>query len=179
MSATTFPNGLSFAKRSTGIGQLNVVQRVKAIRIGHADGTAETSTGFDLPSLCYVDDVFINVRTAEATGVTKTIDIGILTGDTDADPNGFGVGLSVAATGLVRAEATVTVGGTETYFSATTRGALLTTFLAGANVATDTGTNYEKPFLCANPNNTISWTPGSADFAELSADIYIVYREIV
>jgi len=127
----------------------------KKISIGFADGTTETDTGWDVPSNAVVLGVYVNVTTAEATGADKTIDVG--TGGTSDDPNGFLDGVSVASTGLVKG--TLANG-------AVTLGALL-------KIADGT-TDVPEPNVSA-AGDSVTWTPGSNDFAELAADIYFVY----
>jgi hypothetical protein len=151
--------------------------KVAKLDIAHGDGTSETDTEFDLPATCMVVDVLTAVDVAEATGATKTIDIGTLSTDS-GDADGFADALSVAATGLVRPQATVTAGNNETYYSANTRGVLLSDYLVGTDADGDFGLYREKP--CTAPGSvSVTWTPGSADFAELDATIYIIYVELV
>lgn len=90
----------------------------------------------------------IDVKTAEATGTTKTVDLGISGGDED----GFIDGLAVSATGVKRP--TLADG-------ANTMGALLEVDeSAGDLVPTD--------YVCTAAT-TICYTLGSANFAELEA----------
>jgi hypothetical protein len=179
-NGTNFPTGISVANRDRTLSsQVNRVLKTKMIRIAFGDGTTETDTGFDLPSNGFVRDVWINVVTAEATGGTKTIDIGLLASESGGDADGFADALSVAATGLVRAGVTTTTGLNETYYSANTRGVMLSDFLVGTDAASDFGLYTEHPHIMGSVTaRSISWTPGSADFAELVADIAIVYEEI-
>lgn len=157
------------------LNQGGIQRQVKKISVSIPDGTEQDSS-WNLPATAIVHDVFVNVTTAESTGTTKTLDVGLLSSESGGDADGFLDGVNVSATGIKRGVATVTAGGTESYFSSTTRGALFRSFLAGANTATDVGTNYEKPHLSsAVTAKSISYTAGSTDFAELVADIYIVY----
>lgn len=176
---TGFGGGLSVTEKSDVLAsnQLHAVTKYFVTRFEFGDGTSETDMGFDLPATAIVlPEIFINVITAEATGGTKTIDVGLLSSESGGDADGFVDGISVAATGIVEAGATVTAGGTETYYSANTLGVLLSTFLAGANVATDVGTFEKKKHLTSSVTaKSISITPGSADFAELVVDVYIPY----
>lgn len=70
--------------------------------------TTEQSTGILVPAGVAVN-VFLNITTAEATGTTKTIDIGLLSGTGDE----FVDGGSVAATGIVLGTASVLTAGDE------------------------------------------------------------------
>lgn len=150
--------------------------KVKKISITRVAAATEQDTAWDLPTKAIVLDVFLDVVTAEATGGTKTIDIGT-DGSGSNDPDGFADGLSVAATGIKRPQAAITAGGTETYFSSNTRGVLLSSFLAGANVAGDVGT-YQEFSNMTSGAESITYTLGSNDFAELVANLYIVYIEL-
>jgi hypothetical protein len=156
----------------------SVPLKVLRIPIQHAKSNAERRTGINLPAKAIVHDVLLDVQTLEATGGTKTINIGTYSVPAGGDADGFAVGVSVAAAAVVRPQATVTVGGTETYFSANTRGALLADYQAGDNVATDTGLYRERPYMTASATaKEITWTMGSNDFEELVADIVILYSE--
>jgi len=147
--------------------------KIKKIGIDYSEGTTENKTGWSLPATAIVLDVFLNVTTKEDTGGTKTIDIGT-DGSGSNDPDGFADALSVAATGLKRAGVALDGGGA--YYDTNTRGALLSSFVQGAN-ADDRGLYNEFPDLTSG-GEEVSWTPGSNDFAELVADIYIVYIEL-
>jgi hypothetical protein len=138
-------------------------------------GFAAETTLFTLPAGFMVQDCFVNVITAEATGGTKTIDVG--TAGTSNDPDGFIDGASVAGIAKVRGQATVTTGVTETYYSANTRGVLLSDYLAGTNAADDFGIYREKPDFTAG-GDPVTASPGSADFEELVADVYVIGVEI-
>lgn len=151
----------------------------KKIPVSTLASSSEKDGGWDLPADAVVLDVFVNVKTAEATGTTKTLDVGLLSSESGGDADGFLDGVTVATTGIKRGVATVTVGGTETYFASTTRGALFGTFLAGANVAGDVGTLYERPHIAGSVTaKSVSYTAGSNDFAELVADIHVLYLEV-
>lgn len=95
----------------------------------------------------------IEVMTAEATGATKTVDIGISGGDED----GFLNGASVAAV-------------------ATVKGTLLNTGQTlGVLLAVDengSGVLVPEPYICSAAT-TICYTLGSDDFEELSARLWL------
>lgn len=141
-----------------------------------AGNTVEVDTGLILPAHAIVTDVFLNVLTAEATGATKTVKVGLLSTQVGGNAQGFLNGVSVATTGIKRGVATVTAGGTETFYASTTRGALfVSNFKAGSNVAGDTGINYEHPFLSDSVTaKDVSFTRGSV-FVECVANIYVTY----
>lgn len=124
-----------------------------------------------------IQDVKIQVLTAESTGTTKTITVGTA-GDslTTNDPNGFLVGVSVAQTGLISGEPVVTEGDTETYFSSCTKGELLCYFVSGTDSANDHGFFKEKVDTLSG-GAPIVYSLGSADFNELEANILVFYSE--
>jgi hypothetical protein len=131
--------------------------RVLRIPITYADGTTETDTTWDLPTTCTVLPwVSVLVTTAEATGTTKTIDFGTLS-TASGDADGFGDGVSVAATGHIL---------TTLLNTGQTLGALLRADEDGAGALVPTE-------YCAGGGKSISWTPGSNDFAELVAELLI------
>lgn len=150
--------------------------KVAKLAVSALSNGAETSTGFTLPTKAAVYDVLLDVVTAEATGGTKTLDVGTLS-TASGDADGFIDGASVAAIALVRGQATVTTGSNTKYFSANTRGVLLSDYQAGTDVDQDEGVYIEKPCLTMG-GKTITYTAGSADFAELVANIYVIYAEI-
>ena len=173
-----FPSGVSVSNRGSGVNRELVLKHL-VIPIGYGDGTTENDTTQNLPSTAIVEDVLVNVTTAEATGGTKTLDVGLLSSETGGDANGFVAAVDVSSTGLKRPEGTFTAGTNETYLSANTRGVLLATALLGSNTATDVGTYAEKPFLTDSVTaKSVSWTPGSTDWAEFAGEIIIMYREV-
>lgn len=153
--------------------------KIKKIDITSAPTGAEQDTGWDLPAKAVILDVFIDVTAAEATGGTKTLDVGLKSGESGGDANGFLAAISVAATGLIRGKAALTAGANESYFASTTRGALFGTFLAGTNAAGDVGTCYEQPHASTSVTaKSLTYTAGSNDFIEFRGSIYVVYEEI-
>jgi len=117
--------------------------------------TSVEDTTIDLPATMVVKDLLIEVTTGVASG---EIDIGLLAGEAGGDEDGFVDGLSCAAAGIFRPKAALTAGGNETYYSATTRGALLRTFLAGSNAVEDVGTYEEKEHLCDGTAKSLTYT---------------------
>lgn len=162
MSASRFPSGLSASNKGSQIFT-EVVRKSRIIPIDFADGTSETDTSFTLPTYAIVRNVLVRVKTAEATGTTKTIDVGTNTSGVSDDPDGFLDGISVASTGLV---------GPTLVSTGQTRGALLRDDEDGAGALVP---NVD----VSSGGAVVSWTPGSADFAELEADIIIEYDEVV
>lgn len=142
------------------ISSIGAMNKVAKVGITAPDDGTETSTGFSLPAKAIVKDVFLDVTTAESTGTTKTITVG--TDSTDSgDADGFLTGVSVATTGLKKG--TVVNG-------AVTLGALLLTDL--------NGTSDVKEQDISSGGKEITFTAASANFAELEANIFIVYTEV-
>lgn len=135
---------------------------VKIALTAPADGS-ETDTGTDLPSDAIVTDVLLNVTTPESTGTTKTIDVGLLSGESNGDADGFLDGVSVASAGWVKG--TLASGGQ-------TLGALLRTDESGSSAF------VPEPHII-DTAVSVSYTAGSADFAELEADLYVRYLRAV
>ena len=133
-----------------------------------AAGQSEKDTGFDLKAGWTVLDAWIVVNTAD-TG--ETVDVGTNSSDS-GDGDGFIDGASLATTGLVYPDAVVTAGTTETYYSATTRGALLADYIAGSNTATDFGLFHKKPYTVATDIDLTFTTSDGTDTAAF--DIYLL-----
>ena len=139
------------------------IRRSQVARIRYSDGISETQTGIKLPPAAIVREVYLNVITPEATGLTKTVDVGPLSTETGGDANGYLAGVDVSTAGVKKGTLLNT---------GQTLGALLAVDESG------TGGLVPEPHVNLNGNN-ISWTPGSNDFAELVADVIVVYDEVV
>lgn len=135
--------------------------KVKTIDIDTPADGAETGTGFVLPDAAVVLDVFVHVLTAEATGATKTLDVGTDSVDS-GDADGYIDGVNVASTGIKRPSLA---------FGAVTRGVLL-------KENTGDGTAPVPIPDVTMGGKEITYTAGSADFVELVAKLYIVYLEL-
>ncbi len=157
---TRYPSGVSVANRGSNV-TIEAPFKQLIIPISFADGTTANDTGFQLPANSIIwPVVVVNVRALEATGTTKTIDIGLVTGSGQE----LTKGLSVASTGLVKAsvlKGSITLGDSLTVDS---------------GVGADVATGAEIGILTTALN--VNWTPGSADFAELEADIILYYQEV-
>jgi hypothetical protein len=148
----------------------------KRILLGAAPTGAEQDSKFDLPARAVLYDVLVDVKTPEVTGATKTLDVGLLSTQSGGNAQGLVAALSVTAAGVQRPGATVTTGTNETYFSATTRGALLAAFRAGTNVDGDSGLYLEKPHVAgAVTAKRVSFRAGSNDFVEFRGSIWLFY----
>lgn len=158
--------------------------RIKVLKIpvtGNLTGSEE-DTGIDLPanSIILHNLVNVEVTAAEATGSTKTIDVGLLSSESGGDADGFIDGLSVASTGYKQPQPVVTVGSNETFYaSAQIIGAL---FRAGFVAGTDVDGNFgllalKNHLTAATTARSVSITSGSA-FSEFRGNVYIPYIEV-
>lgn len=130
---------------------------VRRCRVSATPTGALQNTGLTLPARAVVLGVFVDVRVAEATGTTKTIDVG-----RDSDPNGYLAAVSVASVGVKKG--TLDSAGQ-------TLGALLTADEDGA------GALVPEPDV-AGGGETVNFTAGSNDWAEFRGDIYVVYLNL-
>ena len=156
-----------------GYGYRVVKTRVAAASSGFA---AETDL-FTLPAKCIVLDAWVDIITAEATGSTKTVDVG--TSTVSNDPDGFVDGLVVDTTGVIVPVATFTTGSQITFFASSTYGDLLAPVqVAGADDADDSGAYLEAKMDKTSVAAVVSASPAGSDFAELVADVYVAFIEL-
>ena len=130
---------------------------VRRIRIGSAPDGSQQVSGFTIPARAVIQKVFVDVRVAEATGTTKTLDVG-----RTSDADGYIDGVDVSTVGVKKA--TLASG-------AQTLGALLRVDEGGTGELVpeeDVGGGGE----------TVTFSAGSGDFVELRADIYVVYYNL-
>ncbi len=131
---------------------------MKRIRIASTpDGSAEDTT-FTLPAKAVVFGVWIDVKVAEATGATKTLDVG-----PTGNPDGYLDGVDVSSTGIKKG--TLVSGGQ-------TLGALLSVDEDGS------GALVPEPDITSG-GVLIQYEGGSNDFAEFRGDVYILYANLV
>ena len=115
--------------------------------------TTAQDTTIVIPAGSIIKNVWIDVATQEATGATKTVDIGVKGGDED----GFLDGVSVAAAGTIKGTLLNT---------GQTLGAHLSVDESGAGVL------VPEPYVCA-AETTLCYTLGSDNFAELVANVIV------
>lgn len=134
-------------------------------------GGTEVDTGIDLPYGALVYDAWVEVVTTDAG---ETVDIGTLTGETNADPNGFVTLASTATAGIVPS-AVYTVGSNETFLASSIYGVQLATVSVGTDVATDVGSLAKLQHYVTGSNaKSISYTPSGSDtFAGYG---YVAYK---
>src|SRR3990167_1491907 len=70
-------------------GVIKLVPKVLKVPIAAGLTTGAKDTTVDLPTKGIVLDVFVDVTTAESTGSTKTIDVGLLASESGGDADGF------------------------------------------------------------------------------------------
>jgi len=157
---------------------LDGVEKWKCCPIVRAAATTAQDTGFDLPTKGIVLGVYVDVKTAEATGGTKTLDVGLAAGEAGGDLDGFLDGVSVASIAVVQGLVTRTTGSNEVYFASSTRGLLMASLTAGTDNAEDVGTYYEFPHVLNGTAKSLVYAFGSNDFAELVADIWVHYLDL-
>lgn len=164
MAATRFTHGLTarnyFYKNSAGqkiTPGHELIMRQLVVPISFADGTTTVTTTITLPANTIIMPypTAINVLTAEATGATKTIQVGI-TGTAGAFVNG----VSVASTGLIQPVLT---------FGAVTLGSKLQVFSGTGSTAPVPTPDIEATAVA------LTWTPGSADWANFVGEIHLTY----
>lgn len=156
---------LAFGNQLDGHHSGLAVVKIPVTATEAANTTAtEKDTGFDLKAGWTVLDAWIVVNTVDEG---ETVDVG-----TDSDADGFIDGASLATTGLVYPDAVVTAGTTETYYSATTRGALLADYIAGSNTANDFGLFHKKPYTVSTDIDLTFTTSEGTNTAAF--DIYLL-----
>jgi hypothetical protein len=139
--------------------------------IGRVAG--EIDTGFDFIAGDVIKDVWVDVLTAEATGTTKTVDIGLLSSESGGDADGLVDGAVTSATGVIQPKATITTGSNTKFFASTTRGVLMQDFQAGSDVDQDEGVAYNKDHVVTTALS-VTYTIGSTA-TELVAKGYIKF----
>lgn len=160
---------LAFGNQLDGHHSGLAVVKIPVTATEAANTTAtEKDTGFDLKAGWTVLDAWIVVNTRDAG---ETVDVGTDSNDS-GDADGLIVGASLATAGLVYPDATVTAGSGETYYSATTRGALLADYIVGTNVDQDYGLFHKKPYTVAADIDLTFTTSNGTDTAAF--DIYLL-----
>lgn len=154
----------------------HVISPIKVAKIPvTALSTGEKDTGFDLPTKGIVLDVFVDVTTAEATGSTKTIDVGLLSSESGGDADGFLDGVVDSAIAVVGPEVAATDGSNQNYFAAAPKlGALLRQGDLGGDAAGTSAALIKKAHILNGTAKSLTYTLGSTH-TELVASIYVVY----
>lgn len=158
-------DGRNFSSPATNFAAVSINDldvRHLIVEVDNQGGTAEQDTGFDFTAGDIIKDVWVEVLTAEATGGTKTIDVGLLSTESGGDTDGFLDGVSVAATGPVWPSLAD---------GATTVGALMR-----EDSYVGAGTAYvKKPHVVSSSGaKSLVYQFGSS-FSELRARIHVVF----
>lgn len=125
---------------------------------------SEQDTGLDFPEKAIILPYpLVDVETAEATGGTKTLDVGLLSSESGGDADGLLNGVDVSATGIKKGTLLNT---------GQTLGALLSVDEDGA------GALVPEPHVVGDAVS-LTFTAGDNDWAEFRGRIYVPYIEIV
>lgn len=165
--------GLSVAGRV--LGSLGVASGTPGLTISVASVTLKrarvpvscATTGERTYALAFapgdvIKNVYVDVSVAEATATTKTIDVGLLSGQTNGDADGFLDGVTTASIQIVQGSLVA---------GAVTRGALLSEGTAASG-------RFAKSHVIHGTNaTTLSSTVAEAQ-TELVADIIVEYETI-
>lgn len=122
-------------------------------------GTAETSSGVDLPYLSKVKDLGVEVVTA---GSNETLDVGLDSTGTAGDVDGFLINVPMSGTGFIKSH-DFTTGTTETYVSATYFGELMGAGVVGTNADGDFGVVGGEGHVVTGSNEQTITYQASAD----------------
>lgn len=154
---------------------LERTSKIVSIPFAPSDNS-EVDTTFDLPAKAIVTDILVEVVTAD---VGMTLDVGLLSSESGGDADGLADAVDVGSTGIKSVGPTVTVGSTETYYSANTKGALLTEgFLVGTDVDQDYGIFEQKNHYAGSVTaKSITYT-GSAGSDTAAGFIHLVIMEL-
>ena len=136
------------------------VRTVKTRIAAASSGFAAETTLFTLPAKAVVQTVYVDVITLETTGTTGTIDVG--TAGTSNDPDGYLDGIDATGTGIFRPVYTN---------GALTAGVLLSDDEDGAGALVPTHD-------ASAGGDPVTASPAAADYAELVADVYVVFCEL-
>lgn len=142
--------------------------------IGKVAGEIDTGYDFKKGDLVF-PQCSVRVATAEATGTTKTVDVGILSSESGGDADGFLDGVVTSATGVVTLTVTATDGTSQNFIAAAPKlGALLRAGTLGGDAADTAAALIPAPWVCDGVAKSLSYTIGSTA-TELVAKGYIVF----
>lgn len=149
------------------------INKLAVATFAPSDNTeVDTDFVFGYNTLLY--DAWVHVTTADAT---ETLSVGLKSTETAGDADGILAAVSVAATGIIKPYA-ITVGGTETYISSTSYGALMGPGVAGANTSTDHGIGAVPGHVISGANaKTLTYT-GSAGSDTAVGLIYVAFKQL-
>jgi hypothetical protein len=135
----------------------------------------EQDSGFAFKKGDIVLHTYVDVRVAEVTGTTKTVDMGILSSQGGGDAAGFLKGVVTSATGIVGPDGTATVGTNQTFWAANPKlGALMRAGVLGSDIAKGAGVMIPRPWVSDGVAVNVSTTVGSVA-TELQAKGFILF----
>jgi hypothetical protein len=135
--------------------------------------SGEQDTGFDFVAGDVILDAWVDIDTAEATGGTKTVDVGLLSSESGGDADGLLDGIVTSATGVIVPKATITTGSNTKFVASATKGILLCDVQAGSDVDQDEGVYVEKKHVVTTAVS-LTTTVGSTA-TELAAKVYVLF----
>lgn len=162
VTANGFASTLGVSAGSQGFTVSSVSWRVYRVPVS-AGTTAERTYGLAFSNGDVIKDVYLDVSVGESTAATKTIDIGLLSSETNGDADGLLDGVSTASTAL----AGPVQGSTAISAAARTRGVLL---LDGSAASSDLNRKYH--IISGTNARTLASTVAAAH-TELVADIVV------
>lgn len=113
------------------------------IPFGVGATTDPNDTSIDLPANMLVRDIVIEVETLSSG---ETLDVGFDNAAESGDLDGLADGVSLTTAIKVHPDAVVTTGSSETYYSANTKGVLLSDYLVGTDAGSDFGVFHPKAY---------------------------------
>lgn len=137
----------------------------------------EQDTGFDFRRGDVVLHTYVDVEVQEATGTTKTVDMGIASGEAGGDAAGFLKGVVTSAAGVFGPDATATDGANQNFWAANPKlGALMRTGRLGSDGAAhdDAGCIIPRPWISDGTAVSLTTTVGSVA-TELQAKGYVLF----
>lgn len=153
---TAFVEDFSPNQRTVVIDETPNIRHHGMIWFGAANSATENSTGVSFLADTLIEDVRVQVVTADS-GIT--IDVGLLSTGTGGDANGFIAARSLTSTGYPSDTGVITNGTTIDYTPATTYGALLYTAITGSDaVATVGGRSYIGHIVTGSNTGALTYT---------------------
>jgi len=175
-------DGRTFSLNSVGANQQHMIPvnplggyQLLVVPFGASDNT-ETDTGLDLPSRCVLtaDSVDLYVT---GTDSGETLDVGLLSSETNGDANGFIAAGVMTTGGQVQLVPQITGGSNIDYGSTAYIGALLATIIAGADAVATVGGFTSKRYRTDGVAKSITYT-GSAGSDTAAGYIYLNFLRL-
>ncbi len=169
---TSFVAGIAPTQHTLFLNRDGVEKCMFAPFLFNVGGT-EVDTGLDFPLDVMITDAIVEVVTLDAG---ETIDVGILSTETNGDANGILAALSIAAAGFIRPYV-ITETTTEDYISAPYFGSLMGVGTAGTSTANDNGTAGGPGHIVSGSNGrSLTYTPSTSDTG--AGYIYVYFKHL-